>query len=331
MHDDTISLFDLPHREARRLVATGVPVFLPIDPVEYHGPHLSLHNDHLVSTGLARGTLARLRREHPGARDWPFVLASNLELGAEPVPGPGTRAIRYRTERSIVVRACEALAELGAKRVVLMTFHGAPLHSVALQHGVRALVRHGVRALAPFHALLRILLEGDPREFAGALAHVAEPEQSAMIDALPLDFHAGFVETSFALHYAPRSVDPIHLDLPDCPPIPADARLSRASLMAERAGRARFSRELRYAALGVGWASLRPFPGYTGRPRHARAEAGAFFARVAEETCARACSEVFDGAPPPEPLMGWLEAATLGGRLEAPSASLDDVERFDRA
>jgi hypothetical protein len=32
-----ISLLDLPNAEARRLLATGVPVFVPVNPVEYHG------------------------------------------------------------------------------------------------------------------------------------------------------------------------------------------------------------------------------------------------------------------------------------------------------
>ena len=36
------------------LLATGAPVFLCVNPVEYHGPHLSLHNDRLISEGVAR-------------------------------------------------------------------------------------------------------------------------------------------------------------------------------------------------------------------------------------------------------------------------------------
>jgi hypothetical protein len=45
------SLFDVPHHDARRLARSGAPVYLTINPVEYHGPHLSLHNDRLSLGG----------------------------------------------------------------------------------------------------------------------------------------------------------------------------------------------------------------------------------------------------------------------------------------
>ena len=35
----------MPHAEAREALATGAPVFLCVNPVEYHGPHLSLRQD----------------------------------------------------------------------------------------------------------------------------------------------------------------------------------------------------------------------------------------------------------------------------------------------
>jgi hypothetical protein len=34
------TLLDLPHRVARRLAAEDRPVYLLVNPVEYHGPHL---------------------------------------------------------------------------------------------------------------------------------------------------------------------------------------------------------------------------------------------------------------------------------------------------
>ncbi|MFN7132430.1 MAG: hypothetical protein ACK4N5_10120, partial [Myxococcales bacterium] len=61
-----IQLLDLPQSEARRLIAAHAgesgraPVYLTVNPVEYHGPHLSLHNDRLVSEGLVRALHARL-------------------------------------------------------------------------------------------------------------------------------------------------------------------------------------------------------------------------------------------------------------------------------
>src|SRR5262245_42835306 len=137
----------MPHAEARAVLAKGAPVFLPVNPVEYHGPHLSLHNDRLIAVGLARDVHARLARP-----EWPFVLAADLEVGVDPTPGPGTRVTPFPLVRETVLRACKALHALGARTVVAMTWHGAPLHSIAIEPGLEWLRRRGVVALNPFNA-----------------------------------------------------------------------------------------------------------------------------------------------------------------------------------
>jgi creatinine amidohydrolase len=129
---ETITLGSLPHRQARALVASGVPVTLCVNPVEYHGPHLSLHNDRVVSLGLARRLSERFEGTELGG---PFVLAGDLEAGVDPACGPGSRHVPYRDARRLVVESCRALAELGAKRVVIMTFHGSPMHNNAVDAG----------------------------------------------------------------------------------------------------------------------------------------------------------------------------------------------------
>src|SRR5262245_44467142 len=144
-------LFDLPHSRARQLCATGAPVFMSVNPVEYHGPHLSLHNDRLVSAGLSRDLSACIARRHP---EWPFLEADDLEVGVEPAAGLGSRHTTYLEVRALVRESCRALVELGARRVVLMTFHGAPLHNLALEAGVELLRQLGVEALAPFNEIL---------------------------------------------------------------------------------------------------------------------------------------------------------------------------------
>ncbi|MBX7192643.1 MAG: creatininase family protein [Sandaracinaceae bacterium] len=327
--NDAIPLLELPHRRARALLRTGAPVFLSIDPVEYHGPHLSLRNDHLVSTGLSRRLHAALEEARSsgaaGVEPWPFLLASTLDAGVDPTQGPGSRAVAFRELCTLVVQACEALADLGAQRVVVMTFHGAPLHSIALQRGVSALLARGVRALAPLNLLLKDVATKPPEPFAEALAHVPEPDRGEMLRMLRHDFHAGFMETSFALALAPSSVDPIHRTLADCPEITPDLRLMRLSRAAERVGKRDVAAELRVAAYGVGWSKLRPFPGYTGRPRYATAAAGEVFVRYAISRAVPLALDVFAGAPPPEPPMPWMEQLTLGGRMPGLDVALEDV------
>jgi creatinine amidohydrolase len=303
---------DLPHSQVRSLLASGAPVFLPVNPVEYHGPHLSLHNDSLISRGLSRDIHAHLAASEG---DWPFLLATDLEVGVDPCPGPGTRPTSYRQVRALVVEACRRLAELGARRVILVTFHGSPLHSLALEAGVRWLTARGIRALAPLNLLLRAVMDIRPEDYADAYATIRDDEErAAVMGEGTSDFHAGFFETSLSLHYAPDSVDPRHTHLPPCPPIVPDAKLLVASRAARRIGRTQLASELNFAAIGAGWYALRPFPGYTSRPRSATRDAGGIIARYMTREFAAVAGRVLRGEEaPPAPIMRWMAPVTLGG------------------
>lgn len=307
-----IDPLDLSHTEAREVLSSGAPVFVPVNPIEFHGPHLSLHNDSLISLGLVRDLHGRLAR--PG---WPLLCTRDLEVGVEPVPGPGSRPVPYAVVRDLVRRTCRTLADLGARRVVLVTFHGSPMHEHAIQAGVELLTRRGVPAVAPLNALLAELLTLDTQEYAPAAAHIADPvERRTVVEALRHDFHAGFFETSMALHYAPRSVHPRYKDLPPCPtPKPVAAFLA-ASRAARAVGAGRLSDELAYLAHGAGWFGVRPFLGYTSHPGHASAEAGAWFAQRALEKFVPLIEDVLDGRTrSPAPIVPWLPWVSLGGRV----------------
>ena len=313
----SIELLEKSHDEARRLLATGAPVYLTINPVEYHGPHLSLHNDRLVSRGLARDLHQRLAAAHP---EWPLLFANDLEVGVGPCRGKGTRHVAFKAVRALVLEACRALAELGAERVELMSFHGAPLHSLAIPAGVDFLRQHGVPALAPLNIVLRelVMFAGDPaREFADGLAPITDPALRARVaELLHQDFHAGFFETSMAMHYAPGSVSPRHRDLPPCPAFAPEPRLAAAARVARLLGRTELACELDYAAVGQAWTDLEPFPAYTSHPALASAESGAAFARHILNRYEPAALAVLDGdAPPPAPIMTWVNAVSAGGRL----------------
>jgi creatinine amidohydrolase len=322
--DSPLDPLSLPHARARAILATGAPVYLPVNPVEYHGPHLSLHNDALISQGLLRDIHALLVEQ---GGDWPLLVASDLEVGVDPCPGPGTRATPYRAVRAQVVEACRRLADLGAQRVVLVTFHGSPLHSLALDAGVRWLARRGVRALSPMNLLLRAMLEIRPEDYADAYATIRDEEERAVaMREARTDFHAGFIETSLSLHYAPGSVDTGYGRLPPCPAIAPDAKLMAASRLAQRLGRPALARELRFAATGVGWYALRPFPGYTSRPHRASREAGEVIARYMVRDFAAVTGRVLRGEEePPAPIMAWMAPVTFGGSLATSGVPADAI------
>ena len=326
MADAPISILQTSHRKARALAQSGAPIYLPVNPVEYHGPHLSLRNDGLVSSGLIRDLGARLQKKH----DWPILVAPDLEIGVEPSPGVGSRWTHLPVARTIVKEACRALAELGAKRVVLMTFHGAPLHALAIESGVGLLRDHGVKVLAPFNAILRELLGNAGADHAIAFRHIDDlAERKEMQDNLHRDFHAGFFETCVALHCAPESVDAKYTELPPCPPVTPNANWARASRAAERAGRHGLARELDLVAYAMGWHALDPFPGYTSRPSRATREAGDYFAKVIVDRYEKLAEDVLVGdAKSPEPILGWTGALTLSGRIVPPRKSATFAEHI---
>jgi creatinine amidohydrolase len=311
-----MDVLELPHRDARALLQdTGAPVFLLVNPPEYHGPHLSLRNDALLSRGLAADLHAHLSKLDSR---WPFLTAGELSVGCDVTPGAGAVETPYRLVRHLVTGACRALADLGARRVVVMTFHGGPNHNHAVQSGVRTLERRGVQVLAPLNVLLNEMLgTQDGAAFPEAFAHVEDPAtRAALIRELPRDFHAGFFETSLSLHYAPHTVSDVRKTLPPCPPVRPAFALAAASRVAGALGARALSRELEFAAVGAGWYALRPFPGYTGQPAFASASAGAFFARHIVSRYAATADEVFGArARSPRPILGWLPAVSLGGRL----------------
>ena len=310
-------LLQLPSTEARALLDSGAPVFVPVNPVEYHGPHLSLHNDALICGGLIRDLHARLAAD-AGAPGLPLLQVRELAVGVDPVPGPGSRPFSYAAVKRTVRAACEALAARGARRLVLMTFHGSPLHNLALEHAARQLRRQGVMVAAPFHAVLQQLITLDGAEHPAAFTELEPAQRAELMQQVDHDFHAGFMETSLALHYAPGSVDPAYTELPPCP-TPRPAR-SMAALArgAAALGRGALARELRFAAAALGWYAVRPFPGYTGCPHLAQPRFGRYLAEQLTALQHQVVSQALGGAAPLRPALGWVRAVTLGGRLTAP-------------
>jgi creatinine amidohydrolase len=245
-------------------------------------------------------------------------------VGVAPCPGPGSRHTPFAIARDLVREACRALVDLGVQRVVFTTFHGAPLHALAIDAGVELLRAKGVHAVAPFNAVTRAMLEADGSAYAEAFEHIENAaEREAMIRDLPQDFHAGFFETSMALQYAPESVAPSYRELAPCPDVAPVAVWRRAAKVAQLAGATTLAKELTLVAHGLGWQALDPFPGYTGRPHRATAKAGAFFARTILDVYEPIVEDVFAGrASSPPPILQWAAKLSLNGRL-SPSAAPD--------
>jgi creatinine amidohydrolase len=289
------------------------PVVLCVDPVEYHGPHLTTRNDALLSEGLARRLVGALQG---AGQDWPWRCAGQVGAGADPVIGPGSEPVPFREVRRRVIAACRRLYEDGERRVVLATFHGSPLHNLALEAGARWLRRRGVRVFCPMHLLLRELAGGD----LGALLPGQPPEVQLR---LPYDVHAGFLETSLALLLAPDTVRG-HREVAPCPPLAPRPGPQRLAELAGRLGMPELATELGFVARGLAWYGLRPFPGYSGAPHLASAAAGqALVDAVLPALRDRALAVFLRGEPAPGPILAWMGPLTLWGAVPRTGARVE--------
>jgi creatinine amidohydrolase len=315
-----VNLFDLPDSTVSAALARGVPAFLLVNPIEYHGPHLSLRNDSLVSSGIAEDLHAYLKARSSDPEDFPFLPTRDLDVGVEPTKGPGSEPVSYFAVRKKVLDACRELRRLGARKVVVVTFHGSPLHAYALEAGVSWLERHDIRAFSVMSLLLRELLHADGSRYLEAYAGVEASRRESLARDVASDFHGGYFETSVALHYAPESVRAFYTRVPDCPPFGMPSLVSALVARLERLGLAAAAREISLVARGASWMALRPFPGYTGAPSLASPEAGRVFARLMLELFGPAVMRVLAGAEKsPSPPLPWVRWITLYGLIGVPT------------
>lgn len=299
----------------------GAPVILAVNPVEYHGPHLSVHNDALLAKGLAERLLGALRQR---GHDWPWLFAGELGVGVDPVKGPGSVIVPYRTVKARLAQACAELVAAGARRVILTTFHGSPLHNLAIDGAARWLVSRGIPTFTPMNLLLQELMHVSAERLPGAIETVPDGDERALVAArMPFDIHAGFLETSLSLLLAPETVGD-HRGVPPCPLLePAPGPL-RGARLASRLGLTGLSQELAFMARGLGWYGLRPFPGYSGAPHLASAEAGQAMVDQLMPLMADAAEACLLGrGPNPPPALAWVGPATLWGRIPRSSAVVE--------
>ncbi len=296
---------ELPEKQVAGVLSENV-LFLFINPTEYHGPHLPLANDYLISRGLADRLFVRLREQ--GITD-KYVIAPLVNLGLDPTPGPGTIATSAAVFDYHLSQFVPKLAAHGAKRVVIMTFHGAPRHNHALQRFVTKLRAAGIAAVNPMNILLKRMFDYKPGDFSGALTHIKDTDEREKIErTLGRDYHAGFFESSLTLALAPDSVDTSYKDLPDCPAIEIPAWQKAAIRGMRSLGQTNAAREVTFAAEAMAWLNLQPFPGYTGAPRYANARSGEYFvSRILDEYMAVLEAVFVRGETGPEPVLGVTE------------------------
>jgi len=161
-------------------------LFLPLSPIEEHGPHLPLGTDFFAARDIAAAACELVLEEDPGLE---IVLMPVIPLGCCGITAdfPGTVSLRGSTMAGVVADVCSSLAKYGFRYIVVSNHHLDPVHVKAVLTGIEEVEsRYDVRII---ETLGRIVYSG------------METEEAGMIRGMGLDpqkeVHADVKETAF--------------------------------------------------------------------------------------------------------------------------------------
>ena len=178
-------------------------VFLPLSPIEEHGPHLPLGTDYYAARDVAEMAV-RLISEKESAID--CLLFPPIPLGSTEMTMdfPGTISVRGETLARIVKDICSSFARHGFKYIVICNHHLDPVHVKALLEGVN-----------------RVVQEYDVKiiETAGRIIYSGmKTKQGIHLRNMGLkvaqEIHADATETSFIKYRYPRLLKDTYKELP---------------------------------------------------------------------------------------------------------------------
>ncbi len=134
-------LGELTWEEAGELIKTADFVILPTGSLEQHGLHLPLLTDSIRAEALT-GEVAR-RAEEKGLK---ILVLPVLPYGVSEhhINFPGTVSIDPLTYASFIEEIGRSLALHGAKRLIIMNFHGGNLPALQIA-AARMRTRHGLK------------------------------------------------------------------------------------------------------------------------------------------------------------------------------------------
>ena len=229
MAENILELMDLNHPQLNALKRERTVIFIPISPIEEHGPHLPLGVDAFNARFFAEELAERLTEKRP---DWTVVLTPLLPLGTNVFKYIGSIHIRQRAMRDVVTDFASSLARYGFSYFVIFSFHGGPGHIVALEEASRKVSkRFGVKMISLTGGLAYKFLSGG---FTPEIErYLSKPLTQEERELFKKDIHAGWWETAMMMKAKPNLVDECYKELE---PVTIDIRKMRAN-SAERAGR----------------------------------------------------------------------------------------------
>jgi creatinine amidohydrolase len=168
-------------------------LFLPISPMEEHGPHLPVGTDILIITDAVKEAIKTIHDKKP---EYTCVLMPTVPIGfcKFNTDFPGSISVSSKTVRDVVYSMGSALGEHGFKYIVICTYHMALGHLKGIYSAMNKLdSKYKMIAIEPWGPY-----------FYNNMVEQREPKLG--FDTTK-EVHAGFRETSVMKYQYPYLVD----------------------------------------------------------------------------------------------------------------------------
>jgi creatinine amidohydrolase len=188
-----IQLEELSWKQIDELDKNKTILFIPISPLEEHGPHLPVGTDFLTARDAAIETIKTLIKKKP---EFNYVLFPAIPIGYTKATScfPGTVSTQVKVVKTIVHDVCSSLAQFGFKYFVICTFHMDLGHLKGIYTGIsKAIKKHNIKISEPWGPY-----------FYNKEVEKREPKVG--FDTKK-EVHAGFRETSLMKYQYPYLVD----------------------------------------------------------------------------------------------------------------------------
>jgi creatinine amidohydrolase len=238
-------------------------IFIPISPLEEHGPHLPVGTDLLTARDAAKEAVRVIHKKKPELNS---IMYPPIPLGFSKMASdfPGTVSTQVKTLKSIVFDVCCSLAKFHFKYFVICTFHMDLGHLKAIYSGMnKAMKRYDIAVIEPW----------GPYFYQ---KEVEKREPQVGFDTKK-EVHACFRETSLMNYQYPYLVDPSYKDLQS---IYRDLYSPRV--------------------LGKTFKDIGITDGYVGSPARADSDYGRWYFQQIVDTIAQAAIDMIEGKKPSE-------------------------------
>jgi len=263
-NDNKIIKFEeLNWRQIDKLDKNKTIFFLPISPLEEHGPHLPVGTDLIVIRDILIETIKILMKKRP---DLTYIILPSIPIGycKFNTDFPGSISVSGKIVRDVVYSFGSSIGNHGFKFLIIGTYHMAIAHLKGIYHAMNTLKdKYNMKTCEPW----------SPYFYNDDI----EKNEPKLGFDTSKELHAGFRETSLMKYQYPYLVDDSHKKLQN---IYRDMRSPRV--------------------VGKKFKQLGLKEGYVGSPARADADYGRWFFTESVNVFVNSTIDLYEGKKPRE-------------------------------